>query len=125
MSYNVYYTDGRMKVGRYAGPWYDVDVESGLPVGPVKGGYFKIERSEVSAGWLVMHYMRPPKRRWWSRPSSLASTVLSTNSRATISTEQVVWTALYLLDRVPGASEVGSKWIGTYPPQNVQEVGKR
>lgn len=129
MSYSVQYNADRTKVMRYGGPWYDVDIESGLPVGPIEGGYFKIEKSKAKAkaktGWLIIHYMRLPKRRWWPRPVSHGWSVLTPEADGTVSTDQVVWTALYLLKRLPGVSEEVNKWVGTYPPQNVQEVGSK
>lgn len=125
MSYSLKYNADRTKVARVTGPWYDVDAESGLPVGPVEGGYFKIVQSKAKTGWLAMYYKSPPKRSWWSLPVSHGWTVLTPEADGTISTDQVVWTALYLLKRVAVASEGTDKWVGTYPPQNVQDVGSK
>ena len=116
----VYSADGSM-VSRPGGREYPVDAASGLPVGPVDGGYFKIEEASV-AGWLRLHYMSPGVGRWRPKDVSLGWSVLTPEADGEVSTNQVVCEAIKVLQKLGGSPE---KWLGTYPPQNVQEVGNR
>lgn len=80
-----------------------------------------IEKASIS-NWLRLKYMCPGKGRWRPKDVCLGSSILSPESDGEVSTEQVVWEAVRLLQKLTGPPE---KWIGTYPPQNVQEVGNR
>ena len=116
VAYQTRTVAGRTQVKRANNAWYYVDETTGLPELKWDGAYWEVKRQH---GGLKLSLMQP-RKKWWGgvRVKEIDWSPMAEDDGR----DHIIWKCLYVLARLDGSA---AKFIGKYPPKNINEVEEK
>lgn len=114
-AYHTRTVDGRTQAKRVNCEWYYVDETTGLPELKWDGAYWEIKRR---SGGLRLSLMQSQKKWWGVRHREIDWSPMAEDD----SKDDIIWKCLYLLSKFEGTA---GRFIGKYPPKNINEVEEK